>query len=106
MDLLRAKTDVKNASGEDWLSQQFHQKIKDHYSVFVHQQNVRKRKRNNLKINSSASFHLKSRTFKSCKFIFVSNFSRGQNHLFGARDENQKGKSILMAQAAKSWKGQ
>lgn len=49
----------KNAFGGDWLSHQFHQKIKDYYIVFVHQENVRKKKQKNFKINSVASFPFK-----------------------------------------------
>lgn len=45
-------------------------RIKDQQRIFVHQQSVRKRKQNNLKINSSISLNLKSMTLKADKYFW------------------------------------
>lgn len=66
-------------------------KNKDYYHAFVHQQNVRKRKPNNLKINSSASSNLQPMTFKKVMHIlFVSTCSRGKHCQFGATEKSVK----------------
>lgn len=102
--LLRAKTDRMNAFGEDWLSQQFYQKFKI-ASVFVDQQGARKRKQNNFNIKTSTSLNLKSMTLKEGRHILsVSNSSRGQHCPSGSRNQNKKGKPILMAPPEKSCK--
>lgn len=66
-------------------------KNKDYCNVFIHQQNVRKRKPNNLKINASASSNLKPMTLKEVMHIlFVSTCSRGKHWQFGAREKPVK----------------
>lgn len=80
-----------------WLSQQFYQKFKI-TGGFTHQQCARKRKQNNLKINSSTSLNLKAMTLKEGRQILflVSNLSR-EYGMLGLREKNKKEKSPLLA---------